>query len=518
MASLPDPGEFVGRGRCQHGTLRAEGEMDLTYDLAPPKAVGMVASLSSLGYSLPDAVADLVDNSVSAEATTIDVEFTWKGPDSWLAIVDDGLGMSEDSLVTAMTVAARWSATDRTRTDLGRYGVGLKSASFSQCRLLTVCTAQGDGRWVTRTWDLDIVEETGEWRLLRQPPADADTILDTLTHGRSRGTIVLWQRLRGYQRTSVSDTKTQQGFYEEIPKVSLHLGLVFARFVAGTSALALRVAGNAVQPWDPFLSLHASMRRLPEERLPLDGHLVRVKPYVLPGLQRLTAAEADEAGGPKGWLRQQGFYVYRRDRLILSGSWLALRGLRREEKYNLARIAIDIPAETDAEWQVDVRKATVVPPVPLRSHLTRIAKSARMEAAKTVRHRGRLSARQHSGDLQFAWKVDRPAGTVRCRINREHPLVQAVLQEGAAEPARVRALLRLLEETVPVSALRVIHEPDTADDPEPFGGPGKASKEATEVAQQTLDMLVAQGRSRTQALKVIRSMPPFDQLEGFWIN
>ncbi|RSS55318.1 ATP-binding protein [Streptomyces sp. WAC01280] len=488
----------------------------MTYDLAPPNAVGMVASLSSLGYSLPDAIADLVDNSVSAEAPVIDVEFTWEGPDSWVAVVDNGFGMSEESLVTAMTVAARWSATDRTTTDLGRYGVGLKSASFSQCRLLTVCTAQDDGHWVTRTWDLDLVEETGEWRLLREPPADAARVLDTLIRGRSHGTVVLWQRLRSYRRATASDAKTQQGFYEEIPKVSSHLGLVFARFLTGSSALTIRVAGDVVQPWDPFLSSHPSVRRLPEEKLPLDGHLVRVRPFVLPGLQRLTPAEAEEAGGAKGWLRQQGFYVYRRDRLILSGSWLGMRGLRREEKCNLARIAIDIPAETDAQWQVDVRKATVVPPVPLRVHLTRIAKSARTEAAKSMRHRGRISARQHSRDLQFAWKVDRPAGTVHCRINREHPLVQAVLQEGAAEPARIQALLRLLEETVPVSALRVIHEPDTSDDPEPFGGSGKASKDATEVAQHTLDVLLAQGRSPDQALKVIRSMPPFDQLEGFW--
>lgn len=490
----------------------------MTYDLAPPKAVGMVASLSSLGYSLPDAVADLVDNSVSAAARSIDVEFTWQGPRSWVAIVDDGVGMSEEALVTAMTVAARWSATDRTKTDLGRYGVGLKSASFSQCRLLTVCTAQADGRWATRTWDLDVVEETGEWRLLREPPPDAAEVLEMLVRGRAHGTVVLWQRLRGYRRTTATDAKTQQGFYEEIPKVSQHLGLVFARFLAGNAGLTVRVAGNAVQPWDPFVSSHPSVRHLPEERLPLDGHVVRVKPFVLPGLQRLTPAEAEEAGGPKGWLRQQGFYVYRRDRLILSGSWLGMRGLRREEKYNLARIAIDIPAETDSQWQVDVRKATVVPPVALRVHLARLAKTTRLEAAKTVRHRGRISARQHSGDLQFAWKVDRPAGTVRCRINRDHPLVQAVLQEASTDPSHVRALLRLLEETVPVSALRVIHEPDTADDPEPFGGPGKASKEATEVARHTLDMLLAQGRSRPQALQVIRSMPPFDQLEGFWSN
>jgi len=144
----------------------------MTYDIAAPEPAGMVASLSSLGYSLPAAVADLIDNSVSAEARNIDVEFTWAGRDSWIAVVDDGRGMSIQELVTAMTVAARGPATSRASTDLGRFGVGLKSASFSQSRQLSVATATA-GDWHVRTWDLDVVEETGEWRLLHG--ADVDT-------------------------------------------------------------------------------------------------------------------------------------------------------------------------------------------------------------------------------------------------------------------------------------------------------------------------------------------------------
>lgn len=113
----------------------------MTYDIAAPEPAGMVASLSSLGYSLPAAVADLVDNSVSAGARNIDVTFTWAGRDSWIAVVDDGRGMSAEELVTAMTVAARGPKTKRSSTDLGRFGVGLKSASFSQARQLSVAAA-----------------------------------------------------------------------------------------------------------------------------------------------------------------------------------------------------------------------------------------------------------------------------------------------------------------------------------------------------------------------------------------
>ncbi|MFJ2153315.1 ATP-binding protein [Streptomyces microflavus] len=487
----------------------------MTYDIAPPAPVGMVASLSSLGYSLPDAVADLIDNSVSADACAVEIDFSWAGPESWMAITDDGRGMSEEGLVTAMTVAARGPATDRSRTDLGRYGVGLKSASFSQCRLLTVSTATA-GDWVTRTWDLDIVEKTGEWRLLHTPSADTSAILQRVTAGRRRGTVVLWQRISGYRATSERDKKTQQQFYDEAERVRTHLGLVFARFLVGSSPLSVRVAGVNVSPWDPFVTSNPSLRRLPPEPLPLDGHTVLVEPFVLPGSQRLTSDEYDSAGGPHGWLRHQGFYVYRRDRLILAGSWLGLRGLRREERFNLARVSVDIPAETDAEWRVDVRKASVVPPVSLRRHLTRIGQMVRREAAETVHHRGQVAARQHSGPLAFPWNVRRDAGKVSCKINRRHPLVQAVLKDADLDPARVRALLRLLEETVPVPALRVLHETDTPDDPEPFGGPGPADAQAIEVARQMHKALLAQGNSAQEASALIRMTQPFDQMDGFW--
>ncbi|MEU3109297.1 ATP-binding protein [Streptomyces albidoflavus] len=487
----------------------------MTYELAPPAPVGMVASLSSLGYSLPDALADLVDNSVSAGARTVEIDFSWAGRESWMAITDDGRGMSPETLVTAMTVAARGPATDRSPTDLGRYGVGLKSASFSQCRLLTVSSAT-DGDWITRTWDLDVVEQTGEWRLLHTPGADTSAVLERVVAGRRRGTVVLWQRLSGYRAASERDKKTQQQFYDEAEKVRTHLGLVFARFLGGSAPLSIEVAGVAVAPWDPFVSSSPSLRRLPPETLPLDGRTVFVEPFVLPGSQRLTPEEYEIAGGPHGWLRHQGFYVYRRDRLILAGSWLGLRGLRREERFNLARVAVDIPAEMDAEWRVDVRKATVVPPVALRRHLTRIGQMVRREAADTVRHRGQIAARQHSGPLAFAWNIRRTNGRISCKINRHHPLVEAVLKDAERDPAQLRALLHLLEETVPVPALRVLHETDSPDDPEPFGGPGPADDRAIEVARQMYKVLQARGNSADEATALIRSTQPFDQLDGFW--
>lgn len=260
----------------------------------------MVASLSSLGYSLPVAVADLVDNSISVEAKNIDVEFTWAGTDSWIAVVDDGWGMTVEELVTAMTVAARGPASERTSADLGRFGVGLKSASFSQARQLTVTTARG-GEWHTRTWDLDVVEESGQWRLLHGADDETAALLETLRGTSNHGTVVLWRRLNGYRTDSVStdDERTQKQFYAEATRTESHLGMVFARFLTGARRRKLRVQGTPVEPWDPFMSGHPSVQRLPEEELPLNGSLVRVEAFVLPGAQRLTQEEHDRAAAPR---------------------------------------------------------------------------------------------------------------------------------------------------------------------------------------------------------------------------
>ncbi|MFD7447388.1 ATP-binding protein, partial [Streptomyces sp. NPDC059909] len=314
----------------------------MKYDIAAPEPAGMVASLSSLGYSLPAAIADLVDNSISAKAANIDIEFTWAGQDSWIAVVDNGEGMSADDLVTAMTVAARGPATPRTATDLGRFGVGLKSASFSQARQLTVATAVS-GEWHVRTWDLDVVEKFGEWRLLHGADEATADLLDRIRGRADHGTVVLWRRLNGYHVDGVTedDERTQKQFYAEAARAESHLGMVFARFLTGSRRRTMRVSSSPVEPWDPFLSGHPSVQPLPVEQLPLGTGFVRVEAFVLPSAQRLTPAEYDKASGPRGWLDQQGFYVYRRDRLILAGDWLGQRGVRREEKYNLARIAVD---------------------------------------------------------------------------------------------------------------------------------------------------------------------------------
>jgi hypothetical protein len=486
----------------------------VTYEIANPHPAGTIESLRSLGYTTEAAIADLIDNSIAAHAREVDVVFTWDGRESWVAVIDDGDGMSEDALVTAMTIAARGPGVERGPQDLGRFGMGLKTASFSQARQLMVTSAPPASAPATRVWDLDLVKQSGEWRLLHNVSEADRRLLDRLWA--ERGTVVLWRHLHRFDApgTSAADVTAQRHFYDEVRKVEAHLGMVFARFLDGRRSIKLTVNSNPVQPWDPFLRNRQFVQQLPVEDIPVGGGVMHVAGFVLPHLRYLSDDEARRAAGPRGWLDQQGFYVYRRDRLILAGDWLGIRGLRKEDKYILARVAVDIPAELDSEWSIDVRKSSAVPPLAARVHLQRIGAETRRRAAAVLTHRGRIVARERGANFVYAWNVRRSNGQVTCHINRKHPLVRQLLRAGTETSADAAALVRLLEETVPVAALRVMHEAETLDDPEPFSG--DADKEAAQVAERIQSALIAQGCTPYEARHRIRLMPPFDQIPGFW--
>lgn len=487
----------------------------MEYEVVNPDPAGTVSSLGSLGYSLEAAVADLVDNSIAAGATSVELVSAWDGENSWLAVVDDGHGMDENAITVAMRIAGKGPAAERSATDLGRFGLGLKTASFSQARQLVVDSRASGGPWLTRTWDLALVERVGEWRLGKSAPQDAAALVNELRRTRDQGTTVLWTQLHRLTPpgSGREDRDLEKHFYRELARVQAHLSMVFHRFLRSRS-LKLTVNGTAIRPWDPFSSSQPQTLRVPVETVPVAGADVRIEGFVLPHRRYLTEPAFEAAGGPKGWLDQQGFYVYRRDRLIVAGGWLGLSNLKKDERYILARLAVDVPAELDESWSIDVRKSSATPPPALRPTLDRLAKTTRDKAGKVLTYRGGAAAIAHASSFQYAWKVARRDGTVTCRINLEHPLVKRALRGDPEQVAPVKALLRLLEQTVPVGALRVMHEAETIDDPEPFAD--ATTEEAEAVARAIFEALLSQVEAPATARTRLRAMPPFDHLVGFW--
>jgi len=487
---------------------------DDAFDPTPPHASAIVESLRAFGYDLPTALADLVDNSIAAGARHIWLRFDWAGDASTISVTDDGHGMSAAELIEAMRLGTTGPLATRTSHDLGRFGLGLKTASLSHCRRLTVRSRRVDGPVETRCWDLDVIAKADDWRLLRTADAAAEPHLAALAT-RPQGTIVLWQNLDRLTRgQDTQNDRHQARFLERIEGdrgVRRHLGLVFHRLMTGPEAVKIFINGHLVEPWDPFLEEHPATHRLPVDPLRLGNVRVPVRAYVLPHVSKLSKAEHEAGAGPRGWLAHQGFYVYRQDRLLVAGDWLGF-GWTKDEHLKLARIAIDLPNTLDHEWQINVTKSRATPPAALRDDLKRIAERTRAEAKNVYTHRGsRLTGPAASSGFVHLWTAVAKHDRVFYRINPDHPLVQRVMASSSDQPA-LRALISLLQETIPLQHISIAAAERPSSQPEPFED--SPESELTEAMHQLYRLFRAAGHSSEEAKRRLSSHSPFDRFPG----
>jgi hypothetical protein len=479
----------------------------------PPLAGAMFESLRGLGYTPATALADLIDNSISAGASAVGIHFEWNGPESWIRVVDDGAGMDDGALEAGMRLGARDPRAERASSDLGRFGLGLKTASFSQARRLTVASRRTGEPIVCLRWDLNLLDQPGSaaWPLFEGPAPGSEARL-ALLDGMEQGTIVLWEDLDRV----VTDGFGAKDMMELVDMVEAHLAMTFHRLLDGENGhLHLTLNGRAVAPWDPFLSGHPAKALESVEYKVLHSPGTIVQCHVLPHRDMLKPAEQEKAAGPGGWTLQQGFYVYRNRRLLMSGGWLGLgdggRAWTRDEPHRLARIRLDIPNNVDGEWKINVLKSTASPPVRLRPQLHWLAGETRETARKVFAHRGYVTASAARSDaLPDAWQVVRSAHGTSYRIARDNDLLVSILAKAGPLKPDILSMLRLIEETVPVQRIWL----DTAEDKEtPRTGFSDAPMDDV---RQTLTSLFEalvryRGLSEEEARQRLGRTAPFDR-------
>ena len=476
------------------------------FDIAAPHAACLVESLRAFGYELPTALADLVDNSITAGAKTVWLDFHWAGENSVIAVTDDGDGMSEEKLVTAMRPGSQNPLKTREPHDLGRFGLGLKTASFSQCRCVTVRSIVRGGKPSTRCWNLDHIARVNEWQLLRSGDAEAELHLRRLGKMAS-GTAVVWQnidRLVARQRTD--SEPEQQIFLQRADAVRRHLAMVFHQLMAGRRGVKLLLNNHPVEAWDPFLSSEPGTQALPVTRLKLRGVVVEVEPFVLPHHSKVAKSKHETAAGPRGWNAHQGFYVYRNHRLLVPGDWLGF-GWTKEEHYKLVRIRIEVPNALDHDWAIDVTKSRALPPAALHDELRRIAERTRSDGKRVYSHRGAKLTPKADVDRVLLWQPMAKHDKMFYRLNRQHPLLKQSLAASSNRSA-LNALLRLIEETVPFPHIAI----ENSEKPNSLPGPFEhtAEEQIREVMEQAFHSLVASGYGAKEAVNRLRTIWPFE--------
>jgi len=422
-----------------------------------PSARRLIKSLRDLGYDFAAAVADLVDNSIAARATIVTIDVDFGGDNSSVHISDNGTGMTAGELKEAMRYGAE---RDYDENDLGKFGLGLKTASLSQCQRLSVVSRVNTQRadLAAYCWDLEHIEKTNRWEILslqrnQLGPKTRKALKDTT------GTVVIWHRLDrilGYQHPYGEFARKR--LLTMCRELEEHLAMVFHRFLAGEvprKALKILINGNPVQPWDPYCRKELNSKRLTPINIPIaqDGVKgdIRLEPFVLPQQEMFSSSAAfARASGPAKWNRQQGFYIYRNNRMIQSGGWCKLRTV--DEHTKLARVALSFSPKLDEVFKINVAKMRVQLPAQIREPVEQavapVIRIARTTYSKGGKRESKQDGKASSHSTAEMGTRDNGLGTFEGSLQSQSQLPTAKLWLLEELEERLKGVASSAEQTV----------------------------------------------------------------------
>ncbi|MDE2760571.1 MAG: ATP-binding protein [Paracoccaceae bacterium] len=472
----------------------------------PPHAASLSQSMRDLGYSPEAAIADLIDNSITARAENINILFDISSEeDSYLAIIDDGYGMNENELFEAMRPGSKDPRESRDVDDLGRFGLGLKTASFSQCRSLTVVSRKNNITSVAE-WDLDTITERNEWVVIipNQDQIQDLPLIDQL--GRT-GTYVLWRKLDRLLEKG-SDGQERKTAYDKLDQVERHLSLVFHRYLSGDykrRKISIYINGHQIESFDPFCLSNKATQSLHEEIVRVIGYEIKIQPYILPHHSKLSKKEYDFYKNRSDFVSNQGAYVYRNGRLMAWGDWFRL--VPRGEATKLARVRIDFPNTLDEYWTIDIKKSKAVPPYQVREKLRHIIN--RISEQSTRVHKGR-------GDRLFEksedplWVRFSYRDGIRYALNKKHPLIQSIKSNLTDDTHKaLEEVLTIIENGLPIEAIYA----DYSSSPQSFELSEKITSEELQEKLEKIYMLmsVSGNVDKERFSKLVLELKPFNE-------
>ena len=395
---------------------------------ASPSAAFLMESIRDFGYTIETAIADLVDNSISAEASNIEINLDKdENGQPMLTIDDDGFGMTEDELLQAMRLCSKDRNLVRSKNDLGRFGMGLKTSSLSQCRQLTVETTM-HGLPSSMTWDLDEVKSKNDW-----------SVRKNFIVNKKQGTKVIWKKI---DRANLEiDTPSTNATIRNIRE---HLGLVFHRFIdiGNNQQRNIKIKFNNIfiDAFNPFNENNfATIRHEPFEHKYQDSK-IKIQSFILPHKTKVKLEEWEKYEGNGGYTKNQGFYVYREGRLIINGTWFGL--LKKTEYTKFCRVKIDISNEKDTDWKIDIKKSNASPPKEIRDMLDNYLSKLEKQGVKVYTRKPVTTFETSHLDV---WKKMSKDSQAYFSININNPIIKKFISKSDEN----KDAIRLIENTLP---------------------------------------------------------------------
>ncbi len=403
-------------------------ESEPEYFDASPSAAFLMESIRDCGYTIETAIADLIDNSISAEAKNIEIVLDNDDEGNpMLSIEDDGIGMSQIELLQAMKLCSKDRNKTRDKNDLGRFGMGLKTSSLSQCRQFTV-ESNINGKASSMTWDLDDLQKIDKWE-----------VKNNFIENRKQGTKVIWKKIDRANLTI--DTPLTNSIIRNIRE---HLGLVFHRYIDTKNDeqknIKIKFNGINIDAFNPFNEKNfATIKYEPFEHQYQDS-TITIQAYILPHKTKVNLEEWEKYEGRGGYTKNQGFYVYREGRLIINGTWFGL--LKKTEYTKFCRVKIDITNQKDTDWKIDIKKSNASPPKEIRDMLDNYLSKLEKQGVKVYTRKPVPTFENNHLDL---WKKMSKDSQTYYAINRNNPIIKKFLNQSKDN----LDLLKLMENTLP---------------------------------------------------------------------
>jgi len=474
-----------------------------------PHASSLIQSMRDLGYSLETAIADLIDNSITAKSDNVKIFLKLNETErSCLAIIDNGSGMNDEQLMEAMRPGSRNPREKRSKHDLGRFGLGLKTASFSQCKSLTVVT-RSNGITFAAQWDLDLINQRNEWVVL-VPEIEEIKNLPFIGELGQHGTYILWQKLDRLLENSTFET-VKNSTYDKLSDLEKHLSLVFHRYISGDyrkPKLNIFINDHAIAAFDPFCTSNRATQMLQEEIVRVDKKDIIIQPYILPHHSKLSKQEYDYYNSRSEFVSNQGVYVYRNGRLIIWGNWFKL--VPKGEATKLARVKIDFPNSLDEHWSIDIKKSHAHPPLQVREKLKQIINRIAEQSTRVHKGRGNRLFDEQEHPL---WKRNIHRQGIRYSLNQEHPLLMIVQNRLDEEgKAAFEDVLTVIGHSLPLEAIYA----DYSSSPHDFEEKEEIPYDAMKTKLQHLYLLFSGSGSldHVSFSRIIMSLKPFSENPG----
>ncbi len=407
------------------------------FDATP--GTNLLDVLGNSGYSLQAAIADIIDNSISAKSKNIYITFSLDGPNSYISIVDDGIGMNLKKLKEASTIAYKNVNEERKASDLGRFSTGINSASASVCSKLTIQSkVLREKNYNTILIDYARMKEEKKWIC---------KVIDSSQNylNKKSGTAIVWSNLK-----DIALAQNDKDFYKKISVVEKHVAHVFNDYIK--NGINIWINNNLVKGWDPFFQSNLKTTKITEEKYEYHGSVISFQVFILPPFNNLNQ---DDQAYMKGYglSEQQGFYIYRKNRLIKEGSWLDIEDLSISNKYDYARIRVDIENSVDKYFKPNFLKNEIAIPDDLISVFKRIALNARSESRKNYNYMKAPSiARNTKSNKNITvWNTKNTSDGLLLSINEKHPSVHS-LCKNMSDKDRKR-LFKLISNSIPIGEI-----------------------------------------------------------------